>query len=90
AIRGLGIAREPEFIVAQALLDGRLVSILKDFNADSGGGIYAVYPERRHLPTKVRVFIDFLVEKFRGGLCSFHQQTCAEVAQGKGPIRSSQ
>jgi hypothetical protein len=27
-------------------------------------GIYAVYPHRRHLPAKTRVFIDFLAESF--------------------------
>ena len=73
AIRGLGIAREPEFIVAEALQKGSLVEILKEYNPLASGGIYAVYPERRHLPTKVRIFIDFLVEKFRGGLCNFHK-----------------
>jgi DNA-binding transcriptional LysR family regulator len=73
AIRGLGIAREPEFIVAEALQKGSLVEILKEYNSLASGGIYAVYPERRHLPTKVRIFIDFLVEKFRGGLCNFHK-----------------
>lgn len=73
AMRGLGIAREPEFIVAEALHKGKLVEILKPFNSPARGGIYAVYPERRHLPTKVRIFIDYLVEKFRGGLCNFHK-----------------
>jgi DNA-binding transcriptional LysR family regulator len=28
--------------------------------------IYAIYPETRHLSLKVRVFIDFLVERFGG------------------------
>jgi DNA-binding transcriptional LysR family regulator len=28
-------------------------------------GVYAVYPTRRHLPAKVRVMVDFLVEAFR-------------------------
>ncbi|MCC9624546.1 LysR family transcriptional regulator [Thalassospira sp. MA62] len=79
AVRGLGIAREPEFIVAGAMHDGRLVPILQDYNALNSGGIYAVYPERRHLPSKVRVFIDFLVEKFRGGLAAFHEEACRDL-----------
>ena len=33
-----------------------------DFGTDVG--IYAVYPHRRHLPAKTRVFIDFLAESF--------------------------
>ncbi|MEP4562839.1 MAG: LysR family transcriptional regulator, partial [Nitratireductor sp.] len=28
-------------------------------------GIFAVYPHRRYLPAKVRVFVDFLVQWFR-------------------------
>lgn len=87
AIRGLGIAREPEFIVAEALSEGRLVRILKDYDPLNNGGIYAVYPERRHLPSKVRVFIDFLVEKFRGGLCSFHAEACKEYEEGRARQR---
>lgn len=87
AIRGLGIAREPEFIVAEALSSGRLVRILGDYDPLNSGGIYAVYPERRHLPSKVRVFIDFLVEKFKGGLCSFHEKACEEYRDGRGRQR---
>ena len=30
-----------------------------------GGGIFAVYPHRRYLPAKVRVFVDFLVQWFK-------------------------
>jgi len=29
--------------------------------------IYAVYPERKHLPEKVRVFIEFMNDKLNGG-----------------------
>jgi DNA-binding transcriptional LysR family regulator len=87
AIRGLGIAREPEFIVAEALSEGRLVRILHDYDPLSSGGIYAVYPERRHLPSKVRVFIDFLVDKFKGGLCNFHKDACVEYRKGRGRQR---
>lgn len=87
AIRGLGIAREPEFIVAEALSEGRLVRILHDYDPLSSGGIYAVYPERRHLPSKVRVFIDFLVEKFKGGLSNFHKEACVEYREGRGRQR---
>ena len=31
----------------------------------TGGGIFAVYPHRRYLPAKVRVFVDFLVQWFK-------------------------
>ncbi|MFH1805134.1 MAG: LysR family transcriptional regulator [Pseudomonadota bacterium] len=70
AIRGIGIAREPEFIIIDALKAGTLVPIMTNYSYP-GGGIYAVYPERRHLPTKVRLFIDFLADRFRGGIADF-------------------
>ena len=43
---------------------GRLVTVLDD-RILSGSGIFAVYPHRRYLPAKVRVFVDFLVQWFR-------------------------
>jgi LysR family transcriptional regulator, transcriptional activator for dmlA len=32
----------------------------------ASGDIHAVYPQRHHLSAKVRVFIDFLAERFAG------------------------
>jgi len=63
AAEGIGIALEPDFIVAADLAAGRLARILKDY-APTPTGIYAVYPSRRHLSAKVRVFVDFLAERF--------------------------
>lgn len=88
AIRGVGIAREPEFIIANALHSGELVPILRDFQLQSSGGIYAVYPERRHLPTKVRTFIDFLVERFNSGLADTMRGPCASVEGATPPSRA--
>lgn len=64
AVAGLGFATMPDFIARPALDDGTLVSVLEEF-VPSGGGIYAVYPHRRYLPAKVRVFVDFLVQWFK-------------------------
>jgi DNA-binding transcriptional LysR family regulator len=63
AIEGLGIALEPEFLVCDALADGRLVPVLKSWQPPELSA-FAVYPERHHLPLKVRAFIDFLVQAF--------------------------
>lgn len=79
AKRGLGIASEPEFIIADALHSGELVPVLTEYSTRLGGGIYAVYPERRHLPTKVRLFIDFLVERFNVGLATEMRGPCATL-----------
>lgn len=65
AISGLGIIYQPSFIVGPALRSGELVEILRDC-VDGGFNIYAVYPSSRHLPARVRTFIDHLAECFAG------------------------
>ncbi len=63
ALKGRGLALLPEFIAGEALENGRLQVILKDFWAPPLT-LYAIYPPTRHLSVKVRLFIDFLVEHF--------------------------
>ncbi|MER9353529.1 LysR family transcriptional regulator [Mesorhizobium sp. M0514] len=64
AVTGLGFTILPDFIAAPDLASGLLVSLLDD-RIQSGSGIFAVYPHRRYLPAKVRVFVDFLVQWFK-------------------------
>jgi DNA-binding transcriptional LysR family regulator len=64
ALAGLGYAVLPDFIAAPAIERGELVPVL-DNRIIPGGGIFAVYPHRRYLPAKVRVFVDFLVHWFK-------------------------
>jgi DNA-binding transcriptional LysR family regulator len=42
---------------------GLLVSVLDDFSAPANG-IYAVFPQRKHLPLRVRLWIDFLKQTY--------------------------
>lgn len=63
ALAGQGIARLPSFIVGPALLDGRLIELLSDWQDPREPAIYVVYPERRHLAPKVRAFVDFVAER---------------------------
>jgi DNA-binding transcriptional LysR family regulator len=63
AARGDGIVFEPAFIVGGDVRAGRLVPLLQDFSPPPLP-IYAVYPSRKHLSAKVRLFVDFLVERF--------------------------
>jgi DNA-binding transcriptional LysR family regulator len=65
AVRGRGIALLPTFIAAAELRRGSLQTILESYQAPEIS-IYAIYPETRHLSVKVRVFIDFLIERFGG------------------------
>ena len=56
---GLGIAWRSTWEVEQEVASGRLVSVLDDFAAPPNG-IYAVFPHAKHLPLRVRLWIDFL------------------------------
>lgn len=61
---GLGVSGIPDFIARSKLSAGLLVSVLDDF-LPQDRGIYAIYPHRRYLPTKVRTLVDFLHGWFR-------------------------
>ncbi|WP_027350685.1 LysR family transcriptional regulator [Halotalea alkalilenta] len=60
---GLGIARVPSFIAGAALRDHRVTPLLAEHEGPPHG-LFALYPPGRHLASKVRVLIDFLVERF--------------------------
>ena len=61
---GLGIVYEPEFLLTPAITSGALRPILTEW-ATWGREIWVVMPERRHLATKVRLFVDFLHKWFQ-------------------------
>ena len=63
AARGAGIVFEPAFIVGPDVRAGRLVPLLQDFEPPNIP-IYAVYPSRKHLSAKVRLFVEFLIERY--------------------------
>ncbi|WP_239507205.1 LysR substrate-binding domain-containing protein, partial [Stenotrophomonas maltophilia] len=64
-IKGRGIALLPTFLVGPHLQAGRLTALLTDYTAPELT-LYAIYPPTRHLSVKVRLFIDFLVQRFGG------------------------
>ena len=66
---GLGISNSPSFFVKDALASGELIEILSEYK-QKPLDIYVVYPNRRHLPAKVRAFIEFLASL---GLCENSQ-----------------
>jgi len=65
ALAGDGIAQLPAFLVRDDLRAGRLTPLLEDYHLPPLG-VYAVYPSKRYLPAKVRVFVDFLAEAWSG------------------------
>jgi DNA-binding transcriptional LysR family regulator len=56
---GYGIAWRSTWEVEAEIAAGRLVVLLEEFAAPPNG-IYAVFPQRKHLPLRVRLWIDFL------------------------------
>jgi DNA-binding transcriptional LysR family regulator len=64
AMAGLGVALKSTWDVRRQLEDGSLVPLLPGYDFGTDVSIYAVYPHRRHLPAKTRVFIDYLAESF--------------------------
>lgn len=62
ALAGLGVARLAQFLVREHLAEGTLVRVLPEHMPQDDRSIYAVYPERNYLPTKVRVFLDELAQ----------------------------
>jgi DNA-binding transcriptional LysR family regulator len=64
ALGGLGITLQPSFICGGDLEAGRVERLLPDWQAARESSIYAVYPASRNLLPKVRVFVDFLAERF--------------------------
>jgi len=63
-LSGLGISRGPWWLVGDAISNGDLVEVLQEFQPDQLD-IHAVYSPGRHLPSKVRCFIDYFAEEFR-------------------------
>ena len=62
---GLAIISLPEFFLRGALASGDVVPILQAWDRPESA-LYALYPERRLLPVKVRALIDFLSDWFAG------------------------
>ncbi len=58
ALRGRGVVRLPHYIVAGALADGRLQTVLEAFEP-ALRPVHALYAHREHLPGKIRRFLDF-------------------------------
>jgi len=63
AIAGLGIALLPEFIVASALANGKLIEVFDTF-VSPPLTLYAVYPQHRESSMTIRALTQFLRQRF--------------------------
>lgn len=59
ALSGKGIAWRSMWEVGSEIESGKLVTLLDEFNAP-GNDIYAIFAQRRHLPLRIRAFVDYL------------------------------
>jgi DNA-binding transcriptional LysR family regulator len=64
ALAGRGLAWRSMWEVSEDLAHGRLASVLDEFAAPPNG-IYAVFPQRKHLPARVHALVDLLRDTYR-------------------------
>lgn len=70
-LAGYGVAWRSHWEVEAEIAEGALVPVLDEFSAPPNG-IYAVFPQRKHLPLRVRLWIDYLKQHY--GAAGFWQQ----------------
>jgi DNA-binding transcriptional LysR family regulator len=62
ALKGLGIVQLPDYYVEQYIQSGELLTLLDNYRAPDEG-IWAVYPQNRHLSPKIRLLVDYFAEQ---------------------------
>jgi DNA-binding transcriptional LysR family regulator len=63
-LAGIGISLRSTWDVGPELSSGELQIVLPRYRASRGVGLFSVYPTRRFLPAKVRVFIDYMASLY--------------------------
>ena len=66
ALAGMGIVRLAEYVVTDALRDGRLVEVLSDFHCPEHLPVLVAYPPERHRLPRVGAMLEFLDKTFAG------------------------
>lgn len=64
-LAGMGVALQPEFLIAEELRNGTLETILEDWEAEEIA-LHIVTPPGRNRPARVNNFIEYLAEAFSG------------------------
>jgi LysR family transcriptional regulator for bpeEF and oprC len=62
-LAGLGIVQTAKALISDALARGALVRVLADWKTEPVP-VWIMYPQNRHLSTKVRVFVDWVADLF--------------------------
>jgi DNA-binding transcriptional LysR family regulator len=66
AIEGVGVIRFGDNVVARAVQEGLLEPLLQDLQEPESFPLWALLPPGRQRTPRVRVFLDFLTERFGG------------------------
>jgi len=64
ALKGLGIVQLPDYYVQHHIESGALISLLDNYRVPDEG-IWAIYPQNRHLSPKIRLLVDYFAEQLR-------------------------
>ncbi|MEL6646924.1 MAG: LysR substrate-binding domain-containing protein, partial [Pseudomonadota bacterium] len=64
---GAGVSINSLWSVHHELQSGALVQVLPDWRAMAATALWLVYPKSNVVSVKVRVFMDFLLERYKGG-----------------------
>jgi DNA-binding transcriptional LysR family regulator len=71
AMMGMGVILQAQWIVGRELGDGSLIDLFPNLEVSAAvsesPAVWLVYSTRAYLPLKVRVFLEFVREKFRDG-----------------------
>lgn len=87
AIAGRGIILQPTFYMADAICRGALVPLLRNYQWPELNA-YAVYPPTRHLSTRVRAFVDYLIAQL-GGEPYWDRAISEQLGKSKNRKKSS-
>lgn len=61
---GLGIAQVPRWLIGDKVAAGELVEVLSEYQS-APTSVHAVYSPGRHVPSKLRCFIDYFTDEFK-------------------------
>ena len=83
AVRGLGLARLPDFAVREAIEAGRLVTLF-DNEIRSDLQVQALFPRSQRMPAKTRLLLNFLAQRLAaGGQASGAGEAEGEAGDGR-------
>ncbi len=85
AIEGVGIIRFGDIIVARAIQQGHLESLLQNVQESEKYPLWAILPPGRQRTPKVKVFLDFLMERFGSAPWRSKRSKCVHVRNWPTP-----